>query len=47
MMLSNDVPIFTVQKLLGHANIQSTMVYADIVDSAKTKAIRNQMPNIF
>ena len=46
MMLSEGVPIFTVQKLMGHANIQSTMQYADIVDKTKDEAIILKMPSV-
>jgi site-specific recombinase XerD len=39
MQLSLGTPIFTVQKLLGHADISSTMIYANIVDSKKEEAM--------
>jgi integrase len=45
LQLSLGTPIFTVQKLLGHTDISSTMKYANIVDSAKEKAM-NIIPNI-
>ena len=45
LQLSYGTPIFTVQKLLGHSSIQSTMVYADIVDSEKENAM-NRIPSI-
>ena len=45
LLLSYGTPIFTLQKLMGHTNISSTMVYADIVDSEKEKAM-NVIPSI-
>ena len=45
MQLSLGTPIFTVQKLLVHADISSTMVYANIVDSKKEEAM-NKMDDI-
>jgi integrase len=44
-LLSLGTPIFTLQKLLGHTNISSTMRYANIVDDAKVDAM-NVIPNI-
>ena len=45
LQLSFGTPIFTVQKLLGHTSISSTMKYANIVDAAKVDAM-NVIPNI-
>lgn len=45
LQLSMGTPIFTVQKLLGHTDIKSTMGYANIVDTEKEKAM-NRIPNI-
>jgi integrase len=39
LQLSLGTPIFTVQKLLGHSNRSSTMVYANIIDSEKERAM--------
>lgn len=39
MMLDLDTDIYTVSKLLGHANLTSTQVYARIVDKKKQQAI--------
>ena len=44
-LLSNGVDVFTLQKLMGHGSIDSTMVYADIVSGTKEKAI-NKFPEI-
>lgn len=39
MLLTLGVDLFTVSKLLGHTNIQTTQVYAKLVDESKKKAI--------
>ena len=31
--LTNGVPLETVQKMLGHKNIQTTQIYSKVVDS--------------
>lgn len=38
-LLSNDVDIYTTQKLLGHTNISTTEIYAKLVDEKKVRAI--------
>ena len=43
MLLTHDVPIFTVQQLMGHSDIETTKVYADIMSSTKRKAV-NRLP---
>jgi integrase len=45
LQLSFGTSIFTLQKLMGHKDIRSTMVYADIVDSEKERAM-NIIPSI-
>ncbi len=44
-LLTKGIGIFTVSKLLGHSNINSTLVYAKLVDSVKDDAI-NSLPEI-
>lgn len=39
MMLTLGVDLYTVSKLLGHTNIQTTQIYAKLVDESKKKAI--------
>ena len=45
MMLTLGVDLYTVSKLLGHTNIQTTQIYAKFVDESKKKAI-DLIPNI-
>jgi site-specific recombinase XerD len=45
LQLSLGTPIYTVQRLLGHTDIASTLGYANILDSEKEKAM-NRIPNI-
>ena len=45
MMLTLGVDLYTVSKLLGHTNIQTTKIYAKLVDESKKKAI-DLIPNI-
>ena len=45
MMLTLGVDLYTVSKLLGHTNIQTTQIYAKLVDESKKKAI-DLIPNI-
>ena len=37
--LTNDIGIYTVQKLLGHKDIASTQIYAKLIDKKKDEAI--------
>ena len=39
MLLTEGVPIYTVQELMGHADISTTKVYADLAGKAKRKAV--------
>lgn len=45
MLLTLGVDLYTVSKLLGHTNIQTTQVYAKLVDESKKKAI-DLIPNM-
>jgi integrase len=45
MMLTLNVPIYTLQKLLGHKEIQTTEIYAAIADKDKQKAV-SMIPQI-
>ena len=38
-MITLGADLYTVSKLLGHTNIQTTQIYAKIVDESKEKAI--------
>jgi integrase len=39
LLLSLDVPIETVSKLLGHSDIQTTQIYAKVIDKSKRAAV--------
>ena len=39
MMITLGADLYTVSKLLGHTNIQTTQIYAKIVDESKEKSI--------
>jgi integrase len=39
LLLSLEVPIETVSKLLGHADIQTTQIYAKVIDKSKRDAV--------
>ena len=45
MQLSQGADIYTVSKLLGHTEIKTTQVYADILDTDRHRAMQN-LPNI-
>jgi integrase len=43
LMLTHNVDIFTVSKLLGHRNLKTTQIYAKVIDRRKVEAV-NQLP---
>jgi len=43
LLLTKDVPIYTVQQLMCHSDIGSTKVYADLLNKTKAKAVK-KMP---
>ena len=43
LLLTRDVPIYTVQQLMCHSDIGSTKVYADLLNKTKAKAVK-KMP---
>jgi integrase len=45
LQLSMGTEIYTLQKLLGHSEIRTTQVYAEIVDEKKREAV-NKIPDI-
>jgi integrase/recombinase XerD len=46
MMLTLGVDIYTTSKLLGHANVTTTEIYADVVMEKKVDAV-NMLNGIF
>ncbi len=40
MLLTCDIDLYTVSKMLGHKNINTTQVYAKIVDHKKDEAVQ-------
>ena len=45
LLLTKDVPIYTVQQLMCHSDINTTKTYADILNRTKAKAVK-RMPAI-
>ncbi len=44
-MLTHGIDIYTVSKLLGHSELKTTQIYADIIESKRTEAM-NSLPSI-
>ena len=44
-LLCNGVDIYTVSKLMGHNEVKTTQVYADIIDSVRKDAM-HKIPDI-
>lgn len=40
LLLTKDVPIYTVQQLMCHSDIGTTKIYADLLNKTKAKALR-------
>lgn len=38
-LLTKGADIYTTSKLLGHQNLRTTQIYADVVDSKKKSAV--------
>ncbi|MCD2449728.1 site-specific integrase [Methylicorpusculum oleiharenae] len=44
-LLSNGTDIYTVSKLLGHSEVKTTQIYADVIDSVRRDAM-HKIPDI-
>jgi len=44
LLLTKEVPIFTVQQLMCHSDIGATKVYADLLNKTKAKALKRLPP---
>ncbi len=40
LLLTNEVPIYTVQQLMCHSDIATTKIYADLLNKTKAKAVK-------
>jgi integrase len=45
LLITSGVDIYTTSKLLGHSDVKTTQIYAQIVDAKKDEAI-NKLPNL-
>ena len=41
LSLPSGVDLYTVSKLLGHKNLSTTQIYANVIDSVKRQAVNN------
>ena len=46
MLVTKDVDLYTVSKMLGHTNITTTQRYADVINKKKDEAV-DRLPDIF
>lgn len=46
MMLEAGVDLYTLSKLMGHKSIETTQIYAKILDKTKREAVA-RIPKIF
>ena len=46
LQLTNGTDIYTVSKLLGHSEIKTTQIYADIIDKTRKDAMTT-LPSIY
>ncbi|WP_431167259.1 tyrosine-type recombinase/integrase [Tenacibaculum halocynthiae] len=46
MQISKGTDIYTVSKLLGHKNIQTTLIYTQIIDEMKVEAVNRLQINV-
>lgn len=44
-LLDHSVPLIYIQELLGHSSVQTTQIYATVIERAKFKAIEKVTPN--
>ena len=44
LLLTKEVPIYTVQQLMCHSDIGTTKVYADLLNKTKAKAVKKMPP---
>jgi site-specific recombinase XerD len=45
LTLTYGADLYTVSKLLGHTNIQTTQIYAEVIDATKRNAV-NMLPKL-
>jgi len=40
LLLTKDIDIYTVSKLLGHRELKTTQIYAKVIDQRKNQAVK-------